>query len=185
MNKIIIIGCPGSGKSTFARALHAKTGIPLYYLDRMYWNADRTHGARDALIAKQQMIFPLPRWIIDGNYGSTMELRLTACDTVFLLDYPTEICLEGIRQRAGKPRPDMPWVEDPEHPDEEFEEFIRTYNERERPKVLTRLNKFKDKTIYVFKSREDADDFLRTLKECINEVPNDFNDTPLPNPQLF
>ena len=64
-------------------------------------------------------------------------------------------------------------------------EFIRTYNERERPKVLARLNKFKDKTIYVFKSRADADDFLRTLKKRINEVPNDFNDTPLPNPQLL
>ena len=87
--------------------------------------------------------------------------------------------------RAGKPRTDMPWVEDPEHPDEEFEEFIRTYNERERPKVLARLNKFKDKKIYVFKRRADADDFLRTLKKRINEVPNDFNDIPLPNPQLF
>lgn len=131
------------------------------------------------------MIFPLPRWIIDGNYGSTLELRLTACDTVFLLDYSTEICLEGIRQRAGKPRPDMPWVEDLEHPDEEFEEFIRTYNERERPKVLARLNKFKDKTIYVFKSHADADDFLRTLKERMNEVQNDFNDNPLSNPKLL
>ena len=63
-------------------------------------------------------------------------------------------------------------------------EFIRTYNERERPKVLARLNKFKDKTIYVLKSRADADD-LRALKKRINEIPNDFNDTPLPNPQLL
>ena len=63
-------------------------------------------------------------------------------------------------------------------------ELIRTYNERERPKVLARLNKFKDKTIYVFKSRADADDFLKTLKESVNEAPNDFNNTPLPNPQL-
>lgn len=110
MNKIIHNGCPGSREEHLARLACQNRYSPI--LPRQeYWNADRTHGTREALIAKQQMIFPLPRWIIDGNYGSTMELRLTACDTVFLLDYPTGICLEGIRQRAGKPRPDMPWVE--------------------------------------------------------------------------
>ena len=42
MKKVIVIGCPGSGKSTFSRALHEIVGIPLYHLDMMYWNADRT-----------------------------------------------------------------------------------------------------------------------------------------------
>lgn len=167
MNKIIVIGCPGSGKSTFARALHEITGIPIYYLDMMHWNADRTYGTREELIAKQREIFPRPRWIIDGNYGSTMELRLAACDTVFLLDYPTEVCLEGIHQRAGKPRQDMPWVENAEHPDEEFLEFVRRYNELERPKVMMRLQKYNDKTIYVLKNRKDADHFLKTLYDTV------------------
>lgn len=163
MDKIIVIGCPGSGKSTFSRALHDKTGIPLHYLDRMHWNADRTYGTREELIKKLNHILPQNRWIIDGNYGSTMELRLGACDTVFLLDYPTEICLEGIRERAGKPRPDMPWVEKPGEIDEEFMAFIRNYNKFERPKVFKRLNKFSDKTIYIFSSRTEADAFLASL----------------------
>jgi adenylate kinase family enzyme len=165
MNKIIVIGCPGSGKSTFSRAFHEKTGIPLYHLDMMYWNADRTHVTREALIAKLMEILPRACWIIDGNYGSTMELRLGACDTVILLDYPTELCLEGIRQRAGKPRPDMPWVEATGAIDEEFTEFVRNYNEFERPKVMERLKKFRDKAVFIFRNRSEADAYLGSLKE--------------------
>lgn len=163
MDKIIVIGCPGSGKSTFSRALHAKTEIPLHYLDMMYWNADRTHCTRAELIEKLNVIMPQRRWILDGNYGGTMELRLAACDTVFLLDYPTEICLEGIRMRNGILRPDMPWVEQPGEVDEEFMEFVRNYNDFERAKVLKRLEKCCDKTIYIFKSRAEADAFLASL----------------------
>lgn len=101
--------------------------------------------------------------MLRGNSGGTMELRLGACETVFLLDYPTEVCLEGIRERAGKPRPDMPWVEKPGEIDVEFMAFIRNYNKFERPKVLARLNKYSDKTIYIFKGKEEADAFLASL----------------------
>lgn len=50
----------------------------------------------------------MDEWIIDGNYGSTIELRLQACDTVVFLDYSTNICLDGIKKRRGKPRTDIP-----------------------------------------------------------------------------
>ena len=158
MKKVIVIGCPGSGKSTVSRALHNKTDIPLYHLDMMYWNADRTTVEKSAFIERLSSVLEKDEWIIDGNYGATMELRMAACDTVIFLDYPLDVCLDGIRARRGKPRSDMPWIETEE--DAEFIEFIRNYNEQQKPKVLDLLEKYGDKNIIVFKSREQTDAFL-------------------------
>lgn len=161
MKKVIIIGCPGSGKSTFAKALHEKTGLPLFHLDMMYWNADKTIVEKPVFRQRLSDAMAGAEWIIDGNYGSTMELRLQACDTVFFLDYPVEVCLEGVRARRGKVRTDMPWVEDEE--DTEFLEFIRSYNAESRPMVLELFKKYADKDIYVFKNRSEANAFLERV----------------------
>ena len=162
MNKAIIIGCPGSGKSTFSKALHEKTNLPLYHLDMLYWNSDRTTVSKDIFRERLQSVLVLDKWIIDGNYGSTIEMRLKECDTVFFLDYPLEICIDGVRQRKGTVRTDMPWVETED--DEEFLQFIRDFEKRSRPKIIELLNEYKDKNIVVFKSREDADKFLKELQ---------------------
>lgn len=158
MKKVIVIGCPGSGKSTFSRALHAKTGIPLYHLDRMYWNADRTTVDKSVFRDRLHQVIEKETWIIDGNYASTMEMRLQACDTVFFLDYPLEVCLSGMEDRRGKVRPDMPWVET--EPDEELIQFVKNYNAESRPKVMELLECYSDKRIYLFKNRAEADAFL-------------------------
>ena len=158
MRKIIVIGCPGSGKSTFSSALHQKTGIPLYHLDMMYWNADRTTVEKSVFLARLDSALAEDEWIIDGNYASTMEKRLAVCDTVFFLDYPLSVCLDGVRKRRGKPRADMPWIETEE--DSEFIEFIKKFNEESRPKILELLLKYEDKRIVVFRGREDAEEFL-------------------------
>ena len=128
MKKVIVIGCPGSGKSTVSRTLHNKTGIPLYHLDMMYWNADKTTVEKSVFLERLSDVLEKDEWIIDGNYGSTMELRMAACDTVIFLDYPLAVCLDGIRERRGKPRSDMSWIETEE--DSEFIEFIKSYNEQ-------------------------------------------------------
>ena len=158
MKKVIVIGCPGSGKSTVSRVLHNKTGIPLYHLDMMYWNADKTTVEKSVFLERLSAVLEKDEWIIDGNYGSTMELRMTACDTVIFLDYPLDVCLDGIRERRGKPRSDMPWIETEE--DAEFIEFIKNYNEQQKPKVLELLEKCSDKNIVILRSREQADVLL-------------------------
>lgn len=161
MKRVIVIGCPGSGKSTFARALQTRTGLPLHYLDMLYWNADRTTVARDAFRARLNEILLQEEWIIDGNYSSTMELRMQACDTIFFLDYATEVCLAGILSRRGKARPDMPWVEIDE--DTEFTDYVRDFQANSRPQILSLLDRYADREIHVLKTREEADAYLNAL----------------------
>ena len=164
MKKAIVIGCPGSGKSTFSRALHNALGLPLIHLDLLYWNADRTTVPKPVFLERLQAAMAEERWIIDGNFSSTMELRMQACDTVFFLDYPVEVCLAGIAARKGTLRPDLPWRE-PEEDDEEFLTFVRGFHSGERPAILDLLSKYTEKQIFTFRSRGEADEFLRSLNQ--------------------
>ena len=161
MRRVIVIGCPGSGKSTFARALREKTGLPLVYLDQLNWNADRTTVGKAVFRRRLAEVLRRDEWIVDGNYGSTLEARLRACDTVFFLDYPTDLCLAAVRERRGKPREDMPWIEEEE--DAEFIDFIKNYNAQSRPVVLELLSKYPEKELHVFLTREEADAYLSAL----------------------
>ena len=163
MKRIIVIGCPGSGKSTFARALQRKLNIPLQHLDMIYWRADGSFISKEELKDRLLEIMANDEWIIDGNYGSTIELRLRACDTVVFLDYPLQVCLDGIRRRKGKPRSDMPWTEKEGEEDLEFIEFIKNYNAESRPAVMQLLEKYKDKDISIFSCRDEADEFLKKI----------------------
>ena len=110
--KILVIGCPGSGKSTLSRVLHQATGIALFPLDRMYWNADKTVVERSVFLDRLREVLSKDAWIIDGNYLRTLPMRLLACDTVFYFDLPAEECIRGALARIGKKREDMPWIEE-------------------------------------------------------------------------
>ena len=95
MERILVIGSPGAGKSTFSRRLREGTGLPLYYLDMLWHRPDRTTVEMEVFDRELGKILEKDRWIIDGNYIRTLEMRLKACDTVFFLDYPLEVCLGG------------------------------------------------------------------------------------------
>ena len=136
MQKVIIIGCPGAGKSTFARKLQSKTNLPLYYLDMIWHKADKTTIEKNQFDKELRKITEKSRWIIDGNYTRTLEIRLKKCDTVFLLDFPLEVCINGAAERIGTKREDMPWVES------EFDDEFRQW---------------------IFKSRDEAEIYLRNL----------------------
>ena len=163
MKKVIVIGCPGSGKSTFSGELSAKTGIPLFHLDMMFWNSDKTSVEKAVFIERLKAVLQKGSWIIDGNYASTMEMRLKECDTVFFLDYPLEVCLDGIKARKGKARSDMPWIENADEEDAEFISFIKSFNEKSRPAVIDLLKKYEDKTIFIFRDRTDSAIYLDNL----------------------
>lgn len=165
MKRIMVIGCPGSGKSTFSRKLHTITGIPLFHLDMMNWNANRTTVDKAVFRERLSDTIKKSEWIIDGNYGSTIELRLKECDTVIFLDYPLEVCLEGIKERRGKERTDMPWVESEDEEDVEFIEFIKNYNSQSKSQVMELLGKYSYKNIFIFLNRNEAEEFLTQIKE--------------------
>lgn len=88
MRRVLVIGCPGAGKSTFARRLRDATGLPLYYLDILWHKPDRTTITREEFDIRLQMILEQDEWIIDGNFARTLPMRLAYCDTVFFLDFP-------------------------------------------------------------------------------------------------
>ena len=162
MRRILVIGCPGSGKSTFAKRLHEITRIPLCHLDLLYWNEDRTTVVKSVFLERLEKVLAEDAWILDGNYASTMEHRMNACDTVFFLDYPAEVCLAGVRERWGKKRSDMPWIETEE--DREFMEFISKFEEENRPQILHLLAQYAEKERYIFKNRAEAAEFLKALQ---------------------
>lgn len=160
--RVAVIGCPGGGKSTFSRALRDRVGLPLYHLDAIYWRDDRTHLSREEFYPLMQEIIAREEWIMDGNYNATLEWRISACDLLIFLDYPAEVCLAGVRARRGQKRSDMPWVE--EGDDQEFLEFIRGFESESKPKILELMEKYPEKTVVTFRTREEADGFLAGLE---------------------
>lgn len=168
LRKIIVIGSPGSGKSTFSRQLRDITGLPLYYLDMINHRPDRTTVSREEFDSRLTDILSTDEWIIDGNYQRTIETRLECCDAVFLLDFPLEVCLASATARVGTKREDMPWVE--EELDEEFRQWIVDFPNEKLPEIYQMLERYKDKNIVIFKSRQETDEYL---KKFAKEYQND------------
>ena len=159
MRKIIVVGCPGAGKSTFARKLRDKTGHPLYYLDMLFHKPDRTTATREEFDQKLMAIVHTDAWIIDGNYQRTLPLRFEACTDVFFLDFPLEACLNGAASRIGTAREDMPWVEQEFDPG--FRQYILDFQRDQIPKIYELVEQYRQtRRITVFRSREDADQWL-------------------------
>lgn len=160
MSKIIVIGSPGAGKSVFARKLRDLTKLPLYYLDMLWHKPDQTTISQKEFDTRINELCKKDSWILDGNYLRTLAIRLNACDTVFLLDYPLEICLFGAQSRIGKKREDLPWIES--EFDETFKQYIIDFPQTQLPQIYELLEKYRHKkNIIVFKSREEADNYLK------------------------
>jgi adenylate kinase family enzyme len=160
--KIIVLGCPGSGKSTFSDMLHDISGLPLIHLDNVWWKSDRSHILREEFDLKLGEILHMDKWIIDGDYSRTYEIRFQACDTVFFLDYDLTECMNGIKERTGKKRGDIPWTE--QELDPELVKTVEYYDTENRPVVLALIEKYSDKNSFIFRSRAEAAAWISSLK---------------------
>ena len=168
MKRVIVTGCPGSGKSTFSRELQRLTGLPLISLDNIWWKPDRTHISREEFDARLAEILQTDAWILDGSYSRTFEPRIAACDTVILLDYDTDVCMESIRARVGKERADIPWTEQTLDP--ELVAIVETYKERNNPVLHALFQRYADKDIHIFRTRDEAKEWLETLSPKEDET---------------
>ncbi len=160
MKKMIVIGCPGSGKSTFARKLRDITNLPLYYLDMLWHKPDQTNISVEEFDYELNKIIKKDKWIIDGNYQRTLEIRLKECDCIFLFDIPTEECITGAQARIGKKREDIPWIETSF--DEQFKQQILNFSQKELPQIYKLLEQYQYKRkIIIFKTRKESENYLK------------------------
>ena len=150
MQRILIVGPCGAGKSTLAFDLAERTGLPLYHMDRLNWRPGWTEVGDDALREALREIVNGPRWIIEGTYGATLDVRLERADTVLYLDYPIPLCVWRVLRRIvawrGRSRPDM---SDgcPERLDPEFLLYIARWNHGPRQRLEGRLKGHESKIV--------------------------------------
>ena len=169
MQKVLLIGNAGAGKTTFAKQLAQKLHLPLVNLDNLYWRGDWDHLSRDEFDAILQSELEKPQWIIDGNFNRTIPQRLQYCDTVFYFDFPTIICLAGITKRTltnlGKVRSDM-GGNCVEHFDSQKISLYRnvlTFNKQHRRDYYELLEDAGHAHVIIFRSRKPAKDYLAKL----------------------
>lgn len=167
MERVIIIGCGGAGKSTLARKLGEKTGLPVVHLDQIWWAPGNwQHLEREEfdrlLLAETEK----PRWILDGNFNRTLEMRLEKCDTVIYLDYPRPVCLKNwigrVIQNWGHARADMAegcneWF------DPDMAKWIWQFNKQNRRRYHEMLKKLDGVQVHIFHSRRETEHFLSAL----------------------
>lgn len=169
MNKVLVIGNTGAGKTTFSQALHEKTGLPLVHLDKLYWCGQWEHVSREEFDAALENELAQPAWIIDGNFHRTLPRRLECCDTVFFFDLPTLVCLWGVIKRIfthyGKTRADM-GGNCPEYFDRNKISLYRAalaFNKTRRREYLSTLENTQGVQVIIFRSRREARKYLDAL----------------------
>lgn len=174
--RIMIIGCCGAGKSTLAKKLEAISGLELIHLDQQYWKSGWVETAPEEWKKKVEKLATQPSWIIDGNYGGTMDIRLKRADLIIYLDFPTPTCLWRILSRTfkyrGTPRPDMP-PGCPERFDLEFFHYVATYNLIRRKSLYRKMDSAKkEKQVFILKNNTEVAGFLKQFEEGFQKKLN-------------
>lgn len=175
MNKIAVIGSGGAGKSTLSRRMSEVLDIPVYHLDAYYWKPDWIPTETEEWIQVQSELMKKEQWIIDGNYGRTMDLRLAEADTILFVDLSPWITTYRVIKRRvmyhGKARPDMNQG-CPERLDWTFVKWVWHYRRDKRDGIMNKLEALKaDKQIIVLRSRAEVSHFLKQLeKDCQHMV---------------
>jgi adenylate kinase family enzyme len=165
MKRVAIIGSPGTGKSTFAKQLAAKTGLPLLHLDYYYHDKQHDYQAnKEAWTAKTTEMTQQKTWIIDGNFGRTMAHRLEQADTIFYFDMPAFLALKGVVKRWAtakhSKRSDMPddWQEKPSW---SFFWYVLRFRHKYVAGTRQLVEQNTDKVV-VFKNHNQIAEYLKT-----------------------
>ncbi|MFK8057784.1 MAG: hypothetical protein AB8F78_16780 [Saprospiraceae bacterium] len=162
MNRILILGGCGAGKSTLARRLHEKTNLPVFHLDQHYHLPNWQEPTREDWRATVQELVKGDQWIIDGNYGSSMDITLAAADTIIYLDLPTTRCFWRVIKRTwkhhGTVRPDMP-EGCKERFTFEFLHYVALFGVIKRPGLLKKFEAFAGEKI-MLRTDKEAQAFL-------------------------
>jgi len=167
MKKIIILGPGGAGKSTLAKRMAKILGIEAIHLDSHFWQPGWIQTPREEWILKQQILLKKKSWIMDGNYGGTIDLRISAADTLIFFDFNRYFCLYRVVKRffqyRGKTRPDMSDGCN-EQLDWGFIKWIWDFPNRNRLQLLKLLaENSTDKDIYIFKRKSDIEKFIKEI----------------------
>ncbi len=165
VERIAIIGPGGAGKSRLARELGVRLDIPVIHLDVLFWQPDWVEPDRDEWEALNRQLVQGERWIMDGNYGGTMEIRLAAADTIVFLDPPPLLCIwRVVRRRRAGARPDLASHLDEQVGARDFLEFVTyiwRYRRPRRPAVEDRIARHgAGKGVHVLRTRRDVKQFL-------------------------
>lgn len=165
MKRVLVIGPCGAGKSTLSVELGRRLGLPVHHLDQLHWEPGWVEGSTDALIEKVAAITAGERWLIDGNYGSTMAERIAHADSVVYLDYPIRLCAWRLLKRIwtwrGRTRPDM--TEGcPERFDLGFFFYVLAWDSGPRIRTEARLADFEGKLVRL-KNPRALQSWLETL----------------------
>lgn len=146
MQRVAIIGSCGAGKSTLAKSLAQQLDLPVVHLDTYYWQPGWQETEADRWQQIQQKLVKEKCWIIDGNYGNTIDIRLAAADTVIWLDFNRYLCLWRIIKRyfeyTGRVRPDMA-AECSEKLSWEFIRYVWNFSKLHRSRIIDKLEKYR------------------------------------------
>jgi len=166
MQRIMVIGPCGAGKSTAAQRIADTLGLPLTHLDRLHWKPGWVEGSLEDLRDELAEIVTQDIWVIDGNYGRSIDLRLERADTVLYLDFPIRLCLwraaKRVWQFRGRSRPDMTEGCD-ERFDPAFFWYIAMWNWNARPRNEARIAGSLHKVVRL-KSPKELETWLTRLE---------------------
>ena len=161
----MVIGCSGAGKSTLSYRIHKITQLPLYHLDRIFWKPGWVSLEQEEWQNANKELVLKDKWLIDGNYGSTMDMRLARADTVVFVNRSTLTCLYRVIKRRYFGSRDDITTGCHEKLDFEFLHYVARYNTSGRPGILKKLNALgSDKKVYILNSTHDNYEFLKSLE---------------------